>query len=444
MRVGVVPGLIKAGQAGDPTRYVQIASVQTLARRKTAMSPDLIIVDEAHHAVAKSYMGLFERCPSSAVLGVTATPWRAGKGGFGPFFRKLLLGPSTPELIADGYLVRPRVFNRPLGDALDSVGVRAGDYDESQLASVMDNARIHGDLVASYERYGGGRQMIVFAVNVEHSMHIRDRYIQAGYEAVHLDGTSPDSERQFEVERFRSGKTRILCNCNLFTEGFDVPDVGVVQLVRPTKSLALYIQSVGRAMRASEGKQDCIILDHADNVVEHGLPHELREWTLSGGSGQRMRKRPGADLIAVSQDGSRTEVSLGDKLVVNEMVELVEVPDDHISVSLKAAIEHSRRRPKLQFADARAKLIAIRDELVGKMSPEARADTGLVQRERVRAIRIWESQIGLENFTEEISRVTETVMGYPKGYAKQHFRAIQEELYRRSRALGAAPVASSS
>ncbi len=285
---GVGVGFIKAGYPLDLAHPVQCASVQTLARRLDRDTLDLqrfglAIVDEAHLSLANSYLKILQRLPQSRVLGVTATPSRLDGCGFDRVYEALVLGPSVSELIQRGFLadydiLAPESF---LPEEGDGIRITGGDFNVGDLAARIDRRYVAGQAVEAYLKHSRGKRCVVFAINVEHSQAIAERYRQAGIAAEHLDGETPLKERQAILQRFRSGRTQVLCNVQLFTEGFDLPELEVVQLCRPTQSVALHLQMVGRALRPQRGKR-ALILDHAGNCLRLGGPKAERHWTLQG------------------------------------------------------------------------------------------------------------------------------------------------------------------
>jgi superfamily II DNA or RNA helicase len=274
---GLECGIIKAGYKPEPHKDIQVASIQSLGRRKKYPEVGLLIVDECHHASAKSYSDLINRYTKAYVLGVTATPYRSDGQGFKWLFDSLVTGVSTRELIALGHLAKFRLFaSRPI--STKGISKSGGDFNQSQLE---DRAMaVVGDVLPTWEKYAKGKQTIIFAVSVTHSKEIVKLFCDAGYKAEHIDGTTPDSDREAIIERFASKETTILSNVGVFTEGFDVPGIECVQCVRPTMSLSLWLQMVGRGLRPTEDKEYCTIVDHSDNWKAHGLPDEEREWSL--------------------------------------------------------------------------------------------------------------------------------------------------------------------
>lgn len=278
--LGIPHGTVQAGHVSNPTACVQVASIQTIVRRLEALPPpDLIVFDEAHHLGAASWEAIFDRFPRARVLGLTATPWRLDGQGLGRWFSHMVRGPNTAELIDEGSLSTFRLF-APATPDLSDVATTAGDYQRGALAKAMDKPQIVGDAIGHYTRLCPGKRAVVFAAGVENSKHIAAQFNAAGIAAEHVDGSMGNDLRDAAVDRFRRGETLILSNADLFGEGFDVPAIEAAILLRPTKSLSLHLQQVGRALRPCEGKAEAIILDHAGNSLRHGLPDDVRDWTL--------------------------------------------------------------------------------------------------------------------------------------------------------------------
>jgi DNA repair protein RadD len=282
--LGIDHGVLEGGQA-DTDSTIIVASIATMARRldryKDA-APDLIIVDEAHHAIAASWRKILNTFPTARILGTTATPERSDGCGFGDVFEAMIVGPDVAELTRQGYLVHAVVYAPSVAVDLSGVRTRAGDYASDDLAKVMSRGALVGDAIEHYKTLGDGVPAIAFAVNVAHSQQIAARFNAAGIPAAHVDGETPAPERKRLIAALGAGKLKVLCNCGLISEGVDVPIVGAAILMRPTQSLALYLQQVGRTLRPAPGKTRAIILDHAGNSLRHGLPADPREWSLEG------------------------------------------------------------------------------------------------------------------------------------------------------------------
>lgn len=288
---------------------VFVASVQTLVKRLDAYpKPDLIVIDEAHHLTTDSTWGrIVEHYPGARLLPVTATPIRLdGRGlgvGAGGVADDLIMGPTMADLIANGFLSRYRIFAPPNALDLKGVRTRAGDYAKDQLATAVDKPSITGDAVEHYQRLAAGKRAVVFCVSVAHAQHVAAEFQKAGVTSEFLDGTLDALERDRIIKRFEAGETLVLSSCDIVSEGFDLPAIEVAILLRPTQSLALYLQQVGRALRTFPGKTEAIILDHVGAVMTHGLPDEDREWTLDGErkSGKRkadQNEEPGVDRVS--------------------------------------------------------------------------------------------------------------------------------------------------
>lgn len=278
---GLRVGVIKAGVRPDPEAPVQIASIQTINRRGDLPPADLVIVDEAHRAVSQSYACL-DRYPVH--LGLTATPWRLDGQGLAGHFDELVEVSRPSQLVAGGWILNPRVF-APGGPALPA---QTRDYTRRQLESAMDHGDLVGNVVEHWQRHAAGRPTVCFASTVRHSLHLRDRFRAEGIDAVHVDGNTPMDERGD-----MRGHT-IICNVDIITEGFDLPALSCAVMARPTTSLTKHLQMCGRIVRPDEGKDDCIVLDHAGNSLRHGLPCDDHSWSLDG-----REKRGRTDAVRV-------------------------------------------------------------------------------------------------------------------------------------------------
>ncbi|PZV16818.1 MAG: type III restriction endonuclease subunit R [Pseudanabaena sp.] len=280
-------GIIKADQPMHLEHLVQCASVQTLVRRLEKKEIDLgaislVIVDEAHLSLAPSYLSILKNFPEALILGVTATPSRLDGRGFDRLYEALVVGPSVSELIWRGFLADYDVL-APESFLPTEEGIRiaGGDFNSADLAERIDRRYVAGCAVDAYLRHAHQKRCVVFAINLDHSKAIAERYRTEGIAAEHIDGETVPKERQAILERFRGGETSVLCNVNLFTEGFDVPEIEVIQLCRPTKSVALHLQMLGRGLRPKNGRK-ALVLDHAGNCLRLGGAKAERNWTLQG------------------------------------------------------------------------------------------------------------------------------------------------------------------
>jgi len=295
--IGVDHGVIMAG-VRPRASMVQVASLHTVSHRELPPA-DLLILDEADLARANSYAPLLRRYSDAFVLGPTATPWRADGKGLKDTFSESVLVATPRELIDQGYLVPYDPF---LFEALDVSGVgtdRDGEFDEKELGRRAVSAQgrgIVGNVVKEYRDRTPGRRGVVFAVTVEHSKMLIREFVAAGVPAEHIDGDVPQRERAAMFDRVRRGQTLVLGTVGVLTRGVDIPELEVCMLARPTKSLSLFLQMVGRCMRLSPatGKTRAIIHDHAGCMWRngrrvHGLPDDPRDYSLT------------ADLCAVDE-----------------------------------------------------------------------------------------------------------------------------------------------
>jgi DNA repair protein RadD len=241
-------------------------------RLKTMELPpaDIVIVDEGHHGRARTYEEI-----------IAAYPCRADGRGLGNIFQTIVEGPQIAEPIELERLVKPKIYAPAAPDLRGVETASTGDYVISQLSERMNTDVLTGDVVEHYLRHGQRRRAVCFTVDVAHSIHLTREFVNSGIKAEHLDGMTKQDEREAILARLASGETEVVCNCAVLTEGFDLPELACIILVRPTKSLLLFRQMIGRGLRTAPGKDSCIILDHAGAVHRHGLPTDKIEWTLT-------------------------------------------------------------------------------------------------------------------------------------------------------------------
>ncbi len=295
MADGVIPhpATQQPYSARRPMAPCQVASLQTLNNRRLPPA-DVVFIDEAHHATSETWAKVIRHYldAGAKVVGLTATPCRADGRGL-RIFERLHVIATFRELAARGFLVVPRVFISKKQADLAGVKVsESGDYNQAQLAERMDKRELVGDVVEHYQRLGAGRRGVIFAASVEHSRHLAAAFEEAGVPAGHIDGTTKTEERDAVLARLRRGDILVVCNYGCLTEGWDEPSISYVALVRPTESLALALQMMGRGLRPHASKPDVIVVDHAsivvrDGVRHHGFPQDDREWDLEGAA-----KRP--------------------------------------------------------------------------------------------------------------------------------------------------------
>jgi DNA repair protein RadD len=261
---------------------VQVASVQTIVRRLDRKpKANVIYLDECHHATSETYQRVLDAYPDAIVIGLTATPWRSDKIGLEDIFEDYVLACTPAELMALGALVEYDPFAYDAPD-LHEVGITAGDFNQNDLELACNTKVLVGSIVREYKTHASGRRAIVFPVNIVHSLHLVDEFRAAGYTAEHVDCNTPAEQRKQAMQRFRTGDLTLLSSVGVLTEGFDAPAAEVCILARPTKSLGLHIQMVGRVLRPSPdtGKGRALIHDHAGNFLRHGLIEEERSYAL--------------------------------------------------------------------------------------------------------------------------------------------------------------------
>lgn len=307
-KVGIPYGVIAAGFTGDRHQLVQIASIQTLEKRLDWYgAPDLYIPDEAHHAGAASWARIIDsfKEKGSKIVGLSATPERLDGTGLGKWFDRMVEGPSTAWLIDQGYLSPYRLFAPTMPD-LSGIKKSMGDFNKTELEKRMSGTHVVGDVVKHYRQLAHGRKAMVFCVSIKHSLAVVEQFQAAGYRAAHIDGESVNRDEL--IKAFEDGRIEVLSSVDLVSEGFDLPAIEVAILLRPTHSLSLFLQQVGRVLRpvyapgfdlttregrvaaiAAGPKPYALILDHSANTIDrekggrgHGMPDDPRDWSLQG------------------------------------------------------------------------------------------------------------------------------------------------------------------
>lgn len=286
---GVNPDLLTAGM------------VQTLTRRVDKLPiPNVILVDEAHHALAKSYQRILNQFPKAIILLFTATPHRTGRQQLDQIADDIIVGQSIHELTEKGFLAPFRYFQPP--NDFDSKLLKrssTGDYTAESMQEAM-STKIFGHIVKQYKRIANGMQAVVYTYSVDSAIKIANEFNSEGISAIEVDGTTSKEKRDLAVRKFREQEIKILVNVNLFTEGVDLPNVDCVIMARPTASLALYLQFSMRCLNPRPGKT-AIIIDHANNFKTFGYPDDDRDWKKAIKSGRQksksLLKDPGLSIV---------------------------------------------------------------------------------------------------------------------------------------------------
>ena len=296
---------------------VKAMSIQWLMRHygEIEEEPGMIVIDEAHHALAKTYKEMWERFPNTKFLGLTATPCRLNGKGFTDLFDVLVQSWSVPEFISKGRLatydfvsIKSDGVTQRLIDSLQKRGAD-GDYQNKEMDMLLNKKPSIERLYRSLEEFGKDRKGIVYAININHAQKITKLYQEHGVKAIAIDSKTPATERQQDIEAFKKGDIQVLVNVDIFSEGFDCPDVEFVQLARPTLSLAKYLQMVGRGLRVAKGKKNCVIIDNVGLYRVFGLPSQVWNWNamfegkLKVGKKKETAKEKEFFLMSEKQDG---------------------------------------------------------------------------------------------------------------------------------------------
>lgn len=287
-KFGIAHGFIQGAKEQYLWKRVQVGSIMSLLTDKNYYNVcrqkfDYIIVDEAHHSLADTYIRLFGLFPNAKKLGVTATPWRLNHESFLSLYQYLIVSPQISwfinnNLLSDFDYVSIKQDSEVQRLVDKSEVVSTGDFSNVDLDNTFNNQRIRSKLYESYLQFANGRKGIVYAINKCHAAKIAELYSSHGVKAMAIDCDTPRDVRQEMITAFKNGEISVLVNVDIFTEGFDCPDVNFIQLARPTKSLSLYLQQVGRGLRIVEGKEKTIILDNVGLYNYFGLPNANRKW----------------------------------------------------------------------------------------------------------------------------------------------------------------------
>lgn len=294
---GVDPSLLGIIMADDkrrnPDAPIQIASVDSLHRRNKTPA-DIVVTDEAQRDASDGRRKLRAMYGDALRLGITGSPCRVDGRGLGDDFDEMYEAATAAELLSAGYIVAPTVYTVPkeLRPDLGGVSVRRGDYDPRELERAVNSKHLVGAIVPHWRKLGAGRKTVVFATSIEHSKSIAQTFLDAGISAAHLDVHTSDHDRSELLRRFEHGDLTVLSCVNILAEGWDCPPCKCIILARPTCSLNLHLQQCGRCMRPWKTTTP-LILDHAGNMLVHGLPQMERTWLLT-----EDRERPGGEAPA--------------------------------------------------------------------------------------------------------------------------------------------------
>lgn len=334
-----VPHNIIAGNHKREIKYpVHVASIQTITHpnnleKAKKLNVQFVIIDEAHHALATTYKKLWKMYPNARFLGVTATPWRMNHQSFTDLFDRLILSMPVKDFINQGYLAPYKYFSLKsdsnIQKTIDDIELdKFGEYLESSMEEKMDIGSIRAQLLDSYLSLAEGKKGIIYAINIVHAKHICKEYEKAGYRAVSIDSKTPAAERKHLVDKFKKGEIDIIVNVDIFSEGFDCPDIEFIQLARPTRSLVKYLQQVGRGLRTTQNKQNCIILDNVGMYSRFGLPNARRHWKQHF-LGKKIDETPVSVSVSFGNSGKRRNVDLSEG---TEDMELIQDLNDEVEI----------------------------------------------------------------------------------------------------------------
>ena len=288
--------VVAPGHKFEPDCPVQVISVPSWKGKKDKLPvPDLILFDEAHHASATTWKNIAKEYKDSYLLGFTATPERTDGQGLGDIADEIIIGPTVSELIEMGALCEYRALSIP-GINEKKLVKGAKDFTKKSINEALEEIKTGcswGDYVEHYRKYAEGKQAIVFAPNIEMSKEVAGNFRSAGYSAVHFDGETPKHERSRIINEFRRGKIKVLSNVNLCTEGFDLPILDCLIILRPTSSIILHLQMLGRVLRSHPNKEKAIIIDCVGNLRRLGLPEDARQWSLQGRETRKKKEKEG-------------------------------------------------------------------------------------------------------------------------------------------------------
>ena len=343
-RYQVAHNVIAGGRDRNYKFPVNVASIQTITHPNNLsdakkLNVQFVIIDEAHHALAATYKKLWKLYPGSKKLGVTATPWRMNHQSFTDLFDKLVLSMPIKDFIKLGFLASYKYFSlrsdSNIQSTIDDIELdRFGEYKESSMEEKMDIGSIRAQLLDSYLSLAEGKKGIIYAINIVHAQHICEEYKKAGYIAVSIDSKTPAAKRKELVDNFKQGKIDIIVNVDIFSEGFDCPDIEFIQLARPTRSLVKYLQQVGRGLRPTENKANCIILDNVGMYSRFGLPNARRHWKQHF-LGKNVDEEPKKTVSKGTGKSRYVDLSEGteDMELIQDVYEEVEVKEEYVNHS---------------------------------------------------------------------------------------------------------------
>ncbi len=377
-------GIIRPG-AKATDHNVQVGSVQTVAKRLDAMpEPALIVIDEAHHCIPGNTWGaVVDRWPNAFLIGKTATPSRLGGEPLGKqhggYFEKMILGPTPQWLTDNWYLARARIFAPPNSFNRSALRKQAGDYRMSDASTALSSREIMGDVVGHFKRHLQFGTAIAFCCSVQHAEDVAAAFCAAGIASASIDGKMTPVKRRELLKQLERRELRVLTSCALIGEGINIPNVDGALLLRPTQSLALHLQMIGRCLRPAENKEHAVILDHVGNCIAHGLPTDHRQWSLEGRV-KRLSDAPPVRVCpkcyAANPGGSTFCLDCGFEFPPPDAAEILQVDGElaelfPMGLRLGDPVEHNGKRwyiasrpfhGRVVLAETRARATALRNK----------------------------------------------------------------------------------
>lgn len=327
-------------------------TIMTVVKARNKMHlmnrPTLIVTDETHHSRAKTYTEIYEHFSKSVRLGFTATPYRMNGKGFTDIYDSAIYGETVEDLIKNNKLAPFKYYGVNLTDEKLLKKASTGDYTKKSIDSAVDKA-IYGDVVQHYQKLANGRKTILYAHSVEASERIAEEFKHHGITAVHADAKTPKKKREHIMQAFRQGEIQVLCNVDLISEGFDVPDCSCVIQMRPTASLVLFMQQSMRSMRYQPNKQ-AIIIDHVGNFTRHGLPNTLHNWSEHFEGTAKKKKSKASDDFPIKEcgecfgifEGNHERCPLcGAQIIIAEQVELDRVDTELVEINQAFTVDYT-------------------------------------------------------------------------------------------------------
>ena len=435
-RFGIPHGFIAAKRKRELCHLTQVAGVHTLKNRvgKIAWKPDWIICDEAHHATAGSWNTILEAYPAARVVGVTATPQRLDGRGLGEVFDYMVLGPRVQDLMDRGFLSRVQYYS-PKTVTTEGMHTRMGDYVAAEIDQAVNNRGVTGHAVDWYRKACDGAPAIAFCASIAHAENVAEGFRAAGYRWQALHSKASYADNQAAIQKLGNGELHGVSSCDIISEGFDVPVVTAAILLRPTQSLGLHLQQIGRVLRPAPGKERAIVIDHVGNVAQcrkglwelnHGRAEDDREWSLGGAKKKGKSERVGRceQCLAIMPPTAKTCPECGHQKQASERKPLEqvdgvleEVPGDMRLPEINARELEQARKKKAKEEQAQAKTL---EQLI-TLGKSRNYSNPTMWAKYVWEARVWQEVVLKKKLTDEEKKIYDNIK------AKVKFYALSEE-----------------